>query len=263
MAQAEAEDEELLRWFIPSPDLATPLETRSTLSEPAALVRAFDLTLAESIPLRMSPPLPHLSAVSPLGASTPLEGHPRFSTVVHHRSHPTIDMNEDSQATSSMKADELPNSSEPTSPTHEVAESCSIRDDFKMPGEAAIPDDDIRTSASLPSDDIPPLRPSVSLPDVHSQRAELRSLPELELQEVDPPVLTDGRGRVVWSSTAASRVRKGRTISQQKPRCESSTVLTNDADETPSEPSQTPSLVRSRSFPAVSTSSGRFRETAE
>ena len=171
-------------------------------------------------------------------------------------------MNEDSQATSSMKADELPNPSEPTSPT-EFVESCSIRDDFQVPGEAAIPDDDVGASASLLSDNIPPLRPSLSLPDVHSQRAELRSLPELELQEVDPPVLTDGRGRVVWSSTAASRVRKGRTISQQKPRCESSAVLTNDTDEPPSEPAQPPSLVRSRSFPAISTSSGRFREIPE
>ncbi|KAI0714211.1 hypothetical protein C8T65DRAFT_155772 [Cerioporus squamosus] len=65
-----------------------------------------------------------------------------------------------------------------------------------------------RSSEALPSTASSSLAPEASSPtptDVDSH-----SHADLAVQDTDPPFMTDGRGRVVWSSTTLSRGREGR-----------------------------------------------------
>lgn len=72
----------------------------------------------------------------------------------------------------------------------------------------------------------------------------------------DPPLLTDGRGRVVWSTTPASRRGRGRAASSTLPATQShKSRLREDTEvQDPVGPShsRSPRLARTRSFPETS-----------
>ena len=79
----------------------------------------------------------------------------------------------------------------------------------------------------------------------------------LPMHDTDPPLLTDGRGRVVWSTTAASRRGRGRAASATVPVTHHQKArLREDADLQEAVLGQTrsPPMVRSRTLPENSSS---------
>ena len=115
---------------------------------------------------------------------------------------------------------------------------------------------------------------SASLPPTSSETIGVVSTAERELAAIpdsDPPFMTDGRGRVVWSSTSPARSRDGRraratSSSGVVPAHPKSNVDLSAMDESSDEVSQNDylgtrpasvsrRLVRQRSLPLVGTSS--------
>lgn len=79
----------------------------------------------------------------------------------------------------------------------------------------------------------------------------------LPIHDADPPLLTDGRGRVVWSTTAASRRGRGRAGSVTVPVMHQHKArLREDADlqEATLEQARSPPMIRSRTLPEYSSS---------
>ncbi len=126
-------------------------------------------------------------------------------------------------------------------PTPDVPLHPSLLDDSTASdyGAGDIIEADIDTLA-IPSDSSEPIEPSevvshaevstISVEEVSAQHSaneqvEEAAKPYEPVHDVDPPFLTDGRGKVVWSSTTAPQPRRARTlpsstapVPQHKPR---------------------------------------------
>lgn len=107
-------------------------------------------------------------------------------------------------------------------------------------------------------------------------QAEVDAQTETAVHDSDPPFMTDGRGRVVWSSTTASRARRGRATSSSAAmisHTKSAPDLTT-AEECADEASQQDAaghrssslsgrLLRQRSLPLVGSSTDAAMSAAE
>ncbi|KAL6304582.1 hypothetical protein BKA93DRAFT_268956 [Sparassis latifolia] len=198
----------------PPADLAAPLSfpaeplERITSVSPAPLSPTQE-SVGPSTPPSARSSLPIISARGP---NVTLDSRPRFSTVVRGRGRFDADL-----ATGNIgDARSLPGAA--TEETSEIV-ARRLEDDEKIARETEIvlseTDDlerrviDVLDIETLGSGGVVQLTPPMP---VEEPREEVRSSPsEFEaLQDADPPFLTDGRGRVVWSSTTAARHRESR-----------------------------------------------------
>ncbi|KAI0923795.1 hypothetical protein AcV5_009245 [Taiwanofungus camphoratus] len=156
------------------------------------------------------------------------EAGPRFSTVVHRggrfiADHTLGDVDEVRQLpeTASGLSRSVQCLTLAETPESEPIQGRSLEDDHVAEETAALLSDsedfDRRVQEVLDLETLDPSGASTSGPTDETVPEEVRSAPhELEaLQDADPPFLTDGRGRVVWSSTTPGRhreSRRGRTV---------------------------------------------------
>lgn len=162
--------------------------------------------------LRISSSSPHLSSISPLGVSTPIEGPPRFSTVVQHHYHSTMGMNDNNQASNPTIVDipSGPGRPIPCEDDRVIPHILSNDDSMDRYAHTSAEEPTAGPSNLDPSPETISVINSSPIPDLQTPGSDPTDPSEADRQEIDPPVLTDGRGRVVWSSTAAIRGRKGR-----------------------------------------------------
>ena len=149
----------------------------------------------------------HEDAHHPAPQRISIEHPPRFSPIVADRGNHT-----DTIATP------LPPDVEPLlTPATANEVSASQDEDLSSSTEAVTEDEDAR-STSIGSNTA--LNQSETLSQEHDTHSQDVWAFDSALEAPEPPVLTDGRGRVVWSSMSASRSRSARTRAEQKAICD-------------------------------------------
>ena len=184
----------------------------------------------------------------------------RFSTVVHGRAFPmTSGTNDDlrmsSLATAGPVEPEITGLNFSEQPPHTLPFSNTSLNDLELLILSNRPASPVPLAASVPNlsatDDTPAGRSAT--PSLTSQ--EGWELPAVATNECDPPLLTDGRGRVVWSTTPASRRGRGRAGSSTLPAAQQHKVrlreesLGSEAQDSHSDQTCSPRITRARSFP--------------
>ncbi|KAI0792131.1 hypothetical protein C8Q75DRAFT_754562 [Abortiporus biennis] len=209
-----------------------------TLSEPTTPLAHANFTLDDQPQPSLVPQPRDSESVrsNPPAISIPsLDGHPRFSTVVQHRAHSVtiqhpweIGSVEETSVDQSRLQGPLPVTTVVVAESsHTIAESPSPATE-RSHGVSSSTRPAVNVDASPQCPSSSPT--SSSSPTLHNTITEPAVISELEIER-DPPVLTDGRGRVVWSSMSASRNRRGRSTipaqSQRPPAAGSGQAKTN------------------------------------
>ncbi|THH33359.1 hypothetical protein EUX98_g852 [Antrodiella citrinella] len=232
---------------------------RIALSEPGSPTHGFNFfrTLNNLAHLRLSPQLQSTDSLPLIAHSTNTNG-PRFSTVVHGRFPdyvvgPAWDLVRFGAQPESPIILDHPDQLSPSAPSSSDLERLIL---LHPPAELDEPNLHVSAPA-LSVDDVAP--PVVGPPSPDSDWDVPTSV-----SEPDPPLLTDGRGRVVWSTTPASRRGRGRagsaavpSVQQHKPRLREESAG-SERPEVIASPPRGPTLTRARSFPETSSeTSGR------
>ncbi|TCD69633.1 hypothetical protein EIP91_006858 [Steccherinum ochraceum] len=252
--------------------------SRTALSEPGSPTHTFNFHRGpgDTTPLILSPLLQPADPMSMIPHPSHTTG-ARFSTVVHGRMPDYVignvgDWNPIPWTASIFSAAELPGVLDfpdqhpplPT-PTANDLEALILQHPPSLSGQATEVIHDPPASESTANIDTAPLHISNQPPAV----ADAWDTPAPTAQESDPPLLTDGRGRVVWSTTPASRRGRGRATSsalptsqQHKARLREESLGSEVARDHAADQTRSPHMVRARTFPELP-ASGEVRSSSQ